>query len=670
MPMIYASLAPLVAAAILILLVPGLLLAWATGVRGWVLAGSAGPASVTLISVSAILAGFAGLPWNILVVLAVSVLLAVAIFAVRRLWPSSIRRRGTRSGRTSRNWNGIFISWLAMAAVFAVLFWRLGQVFGGPENISQTFDNIFHLNAVRYIVDTGNASSLRVSGFTASNGIGGFYPAAWHDVVSLTQQLTGSTIPAAVNATNIAIGGLIWPLSCVLLATSLFGRRRTVVVSSCALAAGFSAFPFLMVDFGVLYPNLLSIAMLPACIALLALALRVARGLALPPGSAWILLLGALPGLALAHPSTLLAFFAWTYPAVLAAGVAAFRLWRPRFGARPTAATLLIALIVYTGVLTIGWKVLRPDEAQSTWQPVQTLSQAFGQALTSSPQGRPIPWLIFALTLLGIWALLRQRRHLWLLAMFVVSGLMFIIVSGYPFGSFRTWFGGVWYNDPFRLAALLPVATLPVAVFGAAWLADLLRGFLHDRLTARKAPVLREWVSGTRAKTASVILSVLALCGLFVLSQGGAVSAAVRSAASNYAVTSDSPLVSRDEMTLLRRAGSEIPADNVVVSSPWTGASMVYAISDRKSLTPHVFGEYDASTIEILRQLNHAGETPEVCDAVRKLKAYYVLDFGTREVHGGHHEFPGVQNLEINPGFRLIDSEGPAKLYKVSACGA
>ena len=679
--MIYADLAPLVFAAILVLMVPGLLVSWAAGARGWVLAGSAGPVSVSIISVTAILTGFAGLPWGMVVILAVSAVLAAAIFVLRRLLPARLRSHGAPVpaghgaghglllGYGPRHWAGIVLGWFAVGVVFLVLFWRMGQIFGGIENISQTFDNVFHLNAVRYIVDTGNASSLRVSGFTSSTGMGGFYPAAWHDVASLTQQVTGSTVPAAVNATNVAISALLWPLSCLLLATAVFGKRRMVVVSAAAFSAGFSSFPYLMLDFGVLYPNLLSIALLPASIGLAALALRAARGLVLPTVSAWILGLGSLPGLALAHPSQMLALLAWTYPAILVAAVALFRHWRSRFGVPRAAGVVLIALAGYTAALLVAWKLIRPNEAQSTWQPIQGLAQAFGQALTSAPQGRPIPWLIFALTLAGIWAMLRQRRHLWLLMMFGISCVMFIVVSGYPFGTLRTWFGGVWYNDPFRLAALLPVAALPVAVLGVVWLTDLVHGAVRSRLAEGKAPAFAAWTTGSRATVASAVAGVLVFTGLLGLSQGGTVSASVASAAGSYALTPAARLVDTNEMILLRRVAAEIPADNTVVSSPWTGASMVYAIADRKSLTPHIFSEFGADTSAILNRLNQAGEDPAICDIVRRLKTYYVLDFGTREIHGYVHTMPGLVGMATDPDFTLVDSEGDAKLYKVTACG-
>ena len=274
------------------------------------------------------------------------------------------------------------------------------------------------------------------------------------------------------------------------------------------------------------------------------------------------------------------------------------------------------------------------------------------------------------MTLFGIWAMLRQRRFLWLLAMFGISCVMFIVVSGYPFGPVRTWFGGVWYNDPFRLAALLPVAALPVAVLGVVWLTDLAHGWVRSQLAEGKLPrTWTAWATGSRVAVASAAATVLVFTGLLGLSQGGTVTASVASAAGSYALTPSARLVDADEMILLRRAASEIPADNVVVSSPWTGASMVYAIADRKSLTPHIFSEFGADTSTILNRLNQAGEDPAICEAVQRLKSYYVLDFGTREIHGHVHTMPGLVDMATDPDFTLVDSQGDAKLYKVTACG-
>lgn len=667
--MIYADLAMPVLAAVLVITVPGLLLSWAAGARGWVLAASAGPLSVSVIALTAIFTGVTGMRWSLQTVLLVCFVLAAVIFMLRWLpWGRSGEVKPSLAAsdtikfasveRRSVDRAGLRTGWFAVLAVFTVLYHHTGAIFGDSGNISQTFDNVFHLNAVRYIAETGNASSLLVSGFTSTTGVGGFYPAAWHDVVSLTHQMTGSTIAVAVNASNVAIAALIWPLSCIILAVAIFGQRRLVVASAAALAAGFSSFPYLMLDFGVLYPNLLSIALLPAGIGLLALALRVARGLRPSSVTAWTLMIGTLPGLALAHPSTLMALLAWTYPVVSLACVRMYRRYAGAVGHWRSGGLALLGVVIYTSALLFAWDRLRPDETQAGWQPVQSVAQAFGEALASAPNGRPVPWMILALTLVGIWALLHHRHHFWLLGIFGISCIAYIVVSGFPAGEFRTWLGGIWYNDPNRLAALLPVAALPVAVMGTVWLADTAR---------RRAAVMFRW-AGARNGAGSAAIIVVAFVALTALTQGGSVRAAVASAAGSYALNPDSWLVDSQEMTLLERAAGKIPADNKVVASPWTGASMVYAVSGRKALTPHIFSEFGDDTRTVLHRLNQAGEDPNVCESVRRLKAFYVLDFGTREVHNGSHEYPGLTGLSKDPDFELIDSEGDAKLYKVGIC--
>src|SRR5690606_23851609 len=59
------------------------------------------------------------------------------------------------------------------------------RALGAPDALSQTFDNIFHQNAVRYILDGASPSSLDLLSLTATPGDPTFYPAAWHDTVSL-----------------------------------------------------------------------------------------------------------------------------------------------------------------------------------------------------------------------------------------------------------------------------------------------------------------------------------------------------------------------------------------------------------------------------------------------------------------------------------------------------
>lgn len=663
--MIVWELAPSLSAAVLILLVPGLLVARSMGARGWCLAGTVMPTSVSIIAVTAILCGFFHIQWNLLPVFAMSVSLALIATGTRIYLR---KRSGSRVDEYPRN-SAFFatpklVSMGAIAVPFIIIMVRFAQIIERPDNISQTFDNIFHLNAIRYIGETGNASSLLVAGFTSSDGVAGFYPAAWHDLVSLVVQVSGNGIPQAVNATNMVIAAVLWPLSSLFLIVALFGAERAGLLVGAVLSTGFASFPYLMVDFGVLYPNFLSIGILPAAIALVVALLRLGMEYELSFSQPLILLMALLPGLALAHPSTLMALMLWTLPAFVAITLRRVGMATGERGPRAGRWWPLLALLCYIALAAVLWKVLRPEEAMSTWEPIQTLSQAIGQALTSAPIRGPIPWTIFFLTLLGLYALARDPRGRWFLGVFVVSCLVFVFVSGYRFSDLRTYIGGVWYNDPYRPAALLPVAALPVATFGAKWLWHL----ISDRL--RSMPLAN--VPGGAGRKHSAALTIGAwLCLIAVLVgliQRGAVRDAVAHAAQNYQYNSESPLLSTDERELLSRVPAYVAPDDALIASPWTGASLVYAFSDRRSLSAHIFGKYDESTLTVLQNLDALSSNPEVCRAVKKLNSYYLLDFGTKGVHGTIEPSPGTTQLDLNPNFRLIDSQGSSKLYRITAC--
>lgn len=663
--MIFWQLAPSLVAAVVILVMPGLLVARSMGARSWFLAGTALPISVSIIAVTAIICGLAEFEWGVLPVVAVSLLLSLVVGVVR-YYLSSISKRDHTAPQNHATFtvSNSVVSVLAVVVPFVLIAKRFADIIGSSENISQTFDNIFHLNAIRYIQETNSASSLLVAGFTSSNGQAGFYPAAWHDVVSLVAQLSNAGIPQSVNATNIVIAALLWPLSSLFLTVVLSGYSRVGLLACAVLCTGFASFPYLMIDFGVLYPNFLSIAVLPAAIALVVAALKLGVEDSGPRWLALALLAALVPGLALAHPSSLLALMPWTLPAV-----ATYALRHVRKARRERSSFIrwwpLPAVICYTLLVAVLWKYLRPEEAMSTWEPVQSVSQAIGQALTSAPINGPVPWAIFVLSLLGVYSLANNRRLRWFLGVYVISCLAFIVVSGYRFSDLRTFVGGIWYNDPYRPAALLPVVALPVATFGAIWLWDVMRLWgRRTRLTRRTQRL------GSRIRGTGAVFLCLSLLVVFVgLVQRGAVRHAVEQASQNYKYSDGSPLLSVDERELLARVPTQVGPQETLIASPWTGASLVYALADRKSLTAHVFGRYDESTLTVLQDLERLSTDPEVCNAVRKLNSYYLLDFGTKGVHGPVEALPGTTGVEHNPNFRLIDSEGTARLYRITACG-
>jgi hypothetical protein len=152
------------------------------------------------------------------------------------------------------------------------------------------------------------------------------------------------------------------------------------------------------------------------------------------------------------------------------------------------------------------------------------------------------------------------------------------------------------------------------------------------------------------------------------LGQQGGLQQEVTQASSQYSISENSPLVSSDELAVIRRLERTVPADATLLGNPYTGAALSYALGDRKAAQLHILSYVSPELREIYDDLGAVVSDPEVCAAVEDENAYYALDFGPKEVHGGDHTPQGLKNLDRNPGVELIDRQGEARLYRITAC--
>lgn len=663
---------PTIVVAALVIVVPGAVLARALGARGLAWAAAAAPMTVSLVAVGTVVAGAVGLAWNPVVLGAFTLICAGIVWGVRWLVAARlavVRRsvhRGERdraghadpAGRTGRTGTtaALAAAGLAGLAVGVGTLWaNLTRTFIAPENISQTYDNVHHLSAIRAIVESGNGSSLSV-GAMIHNGPSGVYPFAWHNLVALTVELTNVPLPVGVNAVNIVLGALVWTLGAMFLASRVAGTRPAVLLTAGVLAGGFGAFPFLALGWGVLYPNFLAIALLPVFIALVADVLKLSAKPRTAPLPALALLVVGAPGLALAHPNVVMALAAFTIPLLLFWLV---RLFAARRFTGQALAAATVAVALYLVVFAAAWDRIRPSAAGSHWPPTLTLPTAVGEALAGTPLQVPPSWPVLVLTLLGIVAVCLQWRKLWLLGAGLVSGMFFVVVSSFPAEALRHAITGVFFNDSNRLAALLPVLALPLMVAGAVWAFDV---------SAKRIPTgsLGPAPRATTFAVAGVVAALLLGLGV----QNHSVQATVDYVGSTYyASTPDSWLLSSDEAALIKRAPEHIPAGATVIGHPANGGSLIYALEGYKTIMPSLSSVQTPGIKTIWEHLPELNTDPAVCAAIEKLDAYYLLDFGSgRQVSDMRMTIPSSEDLALTPGLTLLDEQGAARLYRIDAC--
>lgn len=596
--------------------------------------------STALLAVSAVGASAVGMSWSPLPVLLLTLVAAAAAFLLRR-W---VGREEVPRLRPRSISAGVGGAALAALVISAQLVW----VFIGPEHISQTFDAIVHLNTVAFAVESSDASAFHIG---ATSDIV-FYPNAWHCLVALAAEVTGVSVPVAVNAANIAIGAIAWPASCMALAAALFGERAAALVAAAALSTGFGAFPLLLLMFGVLYPNMMAYAVLPAGLAAVVLLCRERTTPGRTRGA--VLLAVVCAGLGLAHPNAFLALVALGSAIVVvevlttALRTRSRRMW-------VTAAAILGSLAVFVVVL---WRLSRTGYDMSRWGPWQSTAQAAGEALLLSPRQYTITVTVSALVIVGLIAIVRRPRHLVVVAPLAVAAIMFVLVSGTNVSNvLREAVTNPWYNDSYRLAALLPAAGIPVATLGALTIVDAAASFLRRRPLPRAA---------------TVTVAVLATFALFSVGAGPNILRTAADARSTYAIGERSPLLTLDERRLLERLADTTPEDALIAGSPWTGTSLAYALTGREVLEKHVFGTLSDDEIYLDRHLRDIDTDPRVCDAVERLGVDYVLDFGAQNVFNSAQSGTdklGLVDLQPSDALVLVDSEGTdARLFRIEGC--
>lgn len=665
--------------ALAIVLIPGLIVTLALRLKGFDAIAIAPPVSVALIAGGAIVAPMVGVSWSIWVPLAFAVVVAVLGFIVNLLSEKfgfadgpSRRVLGTTIARTPMGWNVKRQVWLyASVALGAIMAMRnLARSVGDANWVSQTWDNIFHLNAIRYIVENHNGSSLFISSMTSGDQPASFYPAAWHDVVSLVFMYSGASIPVATNATVLVVGGIVWPLSVIYLIRSIFPAGRFALLLAGAASASIISFPFSLVFFGVLYPNLLGYSLLPVGIGMMAQLFRVGLARYLTTVQSVFLGTFAALGIAIAHPNAIMSMLVLVIPIfatrIVLQIIAAFKKETPWW----VALLQTLAISVLFIVISFMWGVVRPPkEAGEMWNPTLNQGQAFGELLTNEALTTTHPlWLVTALFLVGAFFLVTCRNRLyWIFGTWGVLAYFYVAVRSLGWDDGRYDVVGIWYNDAFRLAALVPAIVIIFIAYGGQQMA---------RLVTEKFETLDFSRISKKAGDRGVVLVTVATVSLVVLTlvlqSAAPLNNYIKRTHNLYEPTLESELLTPDEYNVLDHVDDYVPEDEEIVVSAFNGGSLAYALSDRKVTVYHTLANMTADDWYLYANLDKAGKDPRVCQIMERDNIHYWLWFGWKEVNNdGDHAmwYPSFEKLFRTKGLiEPVYQSGGATLYKLTGC--
>lgn len=657
----------LVAAAVLTL--PGLpvLLALRAGLRPLTTLALLVPVSLLMIAVSAELGHLLRIPWSVLSPLLLGAAVGLGVLGVSRS-----RRRAREAARGGKHRGAGTVApprrptpvparpvrdtaaLLGLLAGTAVLLVRQLRRMGSVDAVSQTYDAVFHYNAVRHVLREGDASAWVVGGMTDGIGDGGYYPALWHQTASLVAQLTGGDVVLASDVLMLLVGCALWPLGVVTLVRTATPAGPLGVGLAGALAGLGAAFPLGLMGWGLLLPLLLSLTLVPLVLVAAAVVLDLAPpdGGA-PRGPALALLLVASCGtVTLAHAQGALATMVLVLPML---GVALLRARRARDAptegtTRPGPTVVQLGLLAGIALLVAvpAWVLARPPATSAVWDPTASLLEAIGQTASLSQNATPT-WLPLGLvTLLALAALARRSPARWLLAPVLAASLLALAALALPVGGLRYALVGPFYSDPYRVTAIPVLVLVPAVALGL----DALVGPAIRRLPGPRA--LRPLLGGALAASLLVL--------------GGVGPAAAEARRAMTAQWQRDQLLTADEQRLLERVPEVVPEDAVIATNPWNGSALALAVSDREVLTVYM-GFRAPEEVHLLNaRLDEAHEDPEVCDAVRDLNVEYALDFGPRELQDRRASYTGLDDIARSGAAEVVLREGDVTLLRLLPC--
>jgi len=475
--------------ALFLLIAPGAIIARITQLT-WPIAIAVGPAlTYGVVALAIIPFGAIGIPWNGWTALATLAVVCVVMIGAQpllaRYRDSEAEARGIDRRQALTVAAGVLLGALLImwAAYRGVVHW---------QSIPSTWDAVWHANTVRFILDTGQASSTHMGELrNVETHQPLYYPSVFHALTAVYCQLTGAAPTTGYTLSSVAAAVWLFPTSAAMLTWQLLRPRTThaagVAATAAALSASFTSVPY--VEFGTAaMPNL------------------AAYGVAIPT---FVLVISTLrhrdriPLAVLALVGVFSVHLSGGFIVILFAGAwwLLEACWHPVRGRVADVLTLAAAGVSAGLILApqfIGVAKQAGIIAGHAFPSFKTVKQGIIDALllhTRHLNDFPTQYGLVVLSGIGM-AILLYKRIWWPPVLWLVLTLA-TIYSGAPFrnplGAAIEQFSQFFYNDPRRLSAVVTMLVTPMAavavftlVVGAVAVAK--------RFIKLPAPV---WVSAT-----------------------------------------------------------------------------------------------------------------------------------------------------------------------------
>lgn len=644
--------------ALFLLIAPGAIIARISQLS-WPIAVAVGPAlTYGAIALAIIPFGAVGIPWNgwtaLATLAAVCLVMTVLQLALGRYRDTGAEARGIGGWPAATVAVGVLIGAL-------LIMWAAYRGLAAHwQTIPSTWDAVWHANEVRFILDTGQASSTHMGELrNVETHQTLYYPSVFHAWVAVFCQLTGAAPTSGYTLCSVAASVWLFPTSAAMLTWRLLRphwcERRTAraAATAAALSASFTALPY--VEFGVAaMPNLAAYGVAVPTFVLIASTLRHRDRIP----AAVLAFVGVMSVHLTGGFIVVLFVVGWWLLDVV---------WRPVRG-RVADAVTLAGVAIATGLILLPQfiSVRQQEDIIAGHSFLTRLSMKRGLYDAIFQHSRhlndfPYQYGLMALAILG-GVIFAYKKIWWPLAVW----LLLVVVdvdAGTPlggrFGALAGAFGEFFYKDPRRISAAItlllePMAGVALFVIVMAVVAGAKR--VAGRFRPQPAPV---WAAATAVLL--VATTVFAARHYFyrhlVL----------------FGDKYDSVMIDqRDLMAMAYLATLPGARDTLIGNANTDGTAWMYAVADLHPLWTH----YDypqqmgpgPNRFIFWAYARKGDSDPRVVEAIKALNIRYIYT-STPTVRG--FAVPdGLVSLDKSKSWALIYDNGGARIYEWRGSGA
>lgn len=394
-------------------------------------------------------------------------------------------------------------SWPVVLGVLITLPFTVGafiKALGRPEIQHRGVDAKFHAEVTQTILETGNGSALDMGSVVARLSQAragqsgeqapalseplqtGFFPAGFHDLVTLTLVNNGTAdLTVSTNAVVLVLSAILLPLAAAHFAAAIALKSTGVAVFTAILVATYTAYPESPASFGIIGPLALAYALIPLLIVATTDWFGRTSDRPLELRIAFVLILGLI-GAGIAHPTSVIVVL--VVITVLALSRVLKLLLEKTTPNRNEIAQVITGIASAVLVVLFFAHPTLTAIAESLRNPVTTVEPesftAVGEAHLSwlSHGDSRIYWVLGILTALGMTMSTFVPQLRWFLATFVLAGYVFAAsaIEGVPGSALVR----IWYPDPAMSGMIFVLFGALIAGFGSLMVFTFLFQLFHD----------------------------------------------------------------------------------------------------------------------------------------------------------------------------------------------